>query len=40
MNNNKPVELELRKFVAPEYVFGIDARLLAANYCLRLGGKG
>lgn len=29
--------LELRKFVAPEYVFGKDARKLASQYCLKLG---
>ncbi|MDX9847195.1 MAG: alcohol dehydrogenase-like regulatory protein ErcA [Tenuifilaceae bacterium] len=32
------VQLELRKFVAPEYIFGADARLLASNYCKQLGG--
>lgn len=33
------VQLGLRKFVAPELVLGIDARLLAANYCKKLGGR-
>jgi len=33
------IQLELRKFVAPEYVFGVDARRLASNYCKQLGGK-
>lgn len=33
------IQLELRKFVAPEYVFGTDARLMAANYCKQLGGR-
>jgi alcohol dehydrogenase len=29
--------LEIRKFVAPEYIFGVDARLLASQYCKKLG---
>ncbi len=33
------IQLELRKFVAPEYVFGADARLLASNYCKQLGAR-
>ena len=33
------IQLEMRKFVAPEYVFGVDARHLASNYCKQLGGK-
>jgi alcohol dehydrogenase len=33
------IELELRKFVSPEYVFGVDARLLVGNYCQQLGAK-
>lgn len=36
MKNDLNVELCLRKFVAPEYIFGIDARKLAANYCKKL----
>ena len=31
------IQLEIRKFLAPEYVFGIDARLKAGNYCKRFG---
>lgn len=31
--------LELRKFVAPECVFGINARHLAANYAINLGAR-
>ncbi|MBP1671630.1 MAG: alcohol dehydrogenase [Bacteroidetes bacterium] len=31
--------LELRKFVAPEYIFGVDARLLAGSYCKKLGAE-
>jgi alcohol dehydrogenase class IV len=33
------IELEIRKFVAPEYLFGIDARLLVGQYCKKLGGR-
>lgn len=33
------IQLELRKFVAPEYIFGIDARLSAGDYCRKLGGR-
>ncbi|XYH98351.1 alcohol dehydrogenase-like regulatory protein ErcA [Sorangium sp. So ce1128] len=29
----------LRKFVTPEVIFGIDARLLAGRYCKNLGAK-
>lgn len=31
------IVLELRKFVAPELVFGIDARLMAGRYAANLG---
>lgn len=37
LNNQQPLLLDLRKFVAPEYIFGTDARLLAAKYCKKLG---
>jgi alcohol dehydrogenase class IV len=33
------IQLELRKFVAPEYIFGVDARFLVSNFCKQLGGK-
>lgn len=33
------IQLELRKFVAPEYIFGLDARLMAGNFCKNLGGR-
>jgi alcohol dehydrogenase class IV len=33
------VELQLRKFVAPEYIFGVDARRLAGRYAKNLGGR-
>jgi alcohol dehydrogenase class IV len=32
-------EFELRKFVAPEYVFGVGARNLAGRYAKNLGGR-
>ena len=32
-------DLELRKFVAPEFVFGADARLLAGRYALNVGAR-
>lgn len=32
-------ELELRKFVVPEFVFGLDARLLAGKYAKNLGAR-
>lgn len=38
-NINSSIQLELRKFVAPEYIFGIDARSMAGNYCKQLGGR-
>lgn len=31
--------LELRKFVAPEYIFGVGARKLAGRYARNLGGR-
>lgn len=31
--------LQLRKFVAPEYVFGVGARSLAGRYAKQLGGR-
>jgi len=34
-----PAEFQLRKFVAPEYIFGVDARLLAGRYARNLGGR-
>ena len=39
MNNGGKIILEPRKFVAPEYIFGIDTRKMAANYCQKLGAK-
>lgn len=39
MSADNRIQLELRKFVAPEYIFGVDARLTVANYCKQLGGK-
>lgn len=37
MTNHERLQLELRKFVAPEFVFGTDARLLVSNYCNQFG---
>ena len=31
--------MELRKFVAPEIVFGLDARLLAGRYVKNFGAQ-
>ena len=35
--NNPPNELELRKFVSPEFVFGLEARYLAGQYARNFG---
>lgn len=37
MTNDNNLQLELRKFVAPEFVFGTDARILVDNYCNQFG---
>jgi alcohol dehydrogenase class IV len=34
-----PGDLDLRKFVAPEFIFGIGARKLAGRYARNLGGR-
>ncbi len=34
---NENILLGIRKFVAPEYLFGINSRLLAGQYCKKLG---
>lgn len=39
MSHTDNIQLELRKFVAPEFIFDADARLLASNYCKQLGCK-
>lgn len=39
MDNLDFVQLGLRKFLAPEFIVGIDARLMAGNYCRNLGGR-
>jgi alcohol dehydrogenase class IV len=36
---SKEINFELRKFVAPEFIFGNASRKLAANYARNLGGK-
>ncbi len=33
------IQLNPRKFVCPEYVYGVDSRLMAATYCAKLGGR-
>lgn len=35
----EPDEFELRKFVAPEFIFGIDARKLAGRYAKNFGAR-
>lgn len=35
----EPADWELRKFVAPEFVFGSGARMLAEQYALNLGAR-
>lgn len=35
----KDIQLSPRKFVAPEYVFGVDTRLMAGIFCKKLGGR-
>jgi len=39
MENMQRIELEPRKFVAPEYIFGIGTRTMAVNYCKNLGAR-
>lgn len=33
------IQLSPRKFVTPEYVYGVGSRLMAATYCAKLGGR-
>lgn len=33
------IQLSPRKFVAPEYVYGVDSRLMAGIFCKKLGGR-
>lgn len=37
--NNSNIQLSIRKFVAPEFIFGSDSRRMVGQYCLKLGGK-
>lgn len=39
MIQSQSLHFDLRKFVAPEYVFGMGARKLAANYCKKLSAE-
>ena len=36
---DKDISFELRKFVAPEFIFGMDARLLVGRYSKNLGAR-
>ena len=38
-NSGNDIQLELRKFVAPEFIFGTDARKTSGNYCKHLAAK-
>ncbi|MCW3785382.1 alcohol dehydrogenase-like regulatory protein ErcA [Plebeiibacterium sediminum] len=33
------IQLNPRKFVAPEYIYGVDSRLMAGVFCKKLGGR-
>ncbi len=33
------IQLSPRKFVAPEYIYGVDSRLMAGVFCKKLGGR-
>ncbi|MDM8566544.1 iron-containing alcohol dehydrogenase [Candidatus Halobeggiatoa sp. HSG11] len=37
--SNSSINLELRKFVAPEFIFGTEARKMAGRYAQQLGGR-
>jgi len=40
MDYNKiDLQLKARKFVAPEYIFGVDTRLMSGVFCKKLGGR-
>jgi alcohol dehydrogenase class IV len=39
MMKNNDIQLEIRKFVAPEYIFGVDSRFWVGMYCQKLGGR-
>ncbi|WP_462280988.1 alcohol dehydrogenase-like regulatory protein ErcA [Salinivirga cyanobacteriivorans] len=39
MDYDQKIEIEPRKFVAPEYIFGADARKMAINYVKKLAGE-
>ncbi|RIJ48167.1 iron-containing alcohol dehydrogenase [Maribellus luteus] len=36
---SKDIQLSPRKFVAPEYIYGVDSRLMAGIFCKKLGGR-
>ena len=35
----EPTDFQLRKFVAPEFIFGVDARKLAGQYARNFGAR-
>ncbi len=37
LQNN--IQLSPRKFVAPEYIYGVDSRLMVGVFCKKLGGR-
>lgn len=39
LNENSSKDFELRKFVAPEFIIGLDARSLSGRYAKNLGSK-
>lgn len=39
MEKSDDIQLEIRKFVAPEYIFGLNSRLLAGEYSKKIGGR-
>jgi alcohol dehydrogenase len=39
MSGKQGIELELRKFVAPEFIFGVGARFMAGRYAKNFGAR-
>ncbi len=39
MQMREEIQLNPRKFVAPEYIYGVDSRLMAGVFCKKLGGR-
>ncbi len=38
-NLQENIQLNPRKFVAPEYIYGVDSRLMVGVFCKKLGGR-